>query len=289
MRTRRVAAIAVFISSGLVHAQFGGLINKAKEKIDKARPVTDRAQRASETFQDWNTAEEQEIGGAAAAKMIAIFGLVDNPPMVRYVNLVGQSVAQFASRQMPFRFAVLDTDIVGAYALPGGYIFITRQALAGMKNEAELAGALGHEIIHVSERHLERTIRSKQTSAWAVEEGKARATAGSQYLRNKADAFVTDLFNTTLSRDKEDGADERGTQLAIQSGYAARGLRDFLQTLAQANAKAENTEANNKAFGQLLSTHPPFEERIARLTPIVDRAAAIPGKTLEARFEAAVK
>ena len=285
MRTLPVAVIAFCAASAPMHAQFGGLINKAKEKIDKARPVTDRAQRASETFQDWNTTEEQEIGAATATKMVAIFGLVDNPAMARYVNLVGQSVAQFASRQIPYRFAILDTEIVGAYALPGGYVFLTRQALAGMKNEAELAGALGHEIIHISERHLERAIRSKKSSAWAVEEAKSRAAAGSQYLRNKADAFVTDLFNTTLSRDKEDGADERGTQLAIQAGYAASGLHDFLQTLAQANGKDENKQA----FGQLLSTHPPFEERIARLAPIVERAAATPGKTLEARFAAAVK
>ncbi|MEO7653117.1 MAG: M48 family metalloprotease, partial [Bryobacteraceae bacterium] len=168
MRTLPIAVIALCSAPTLMHAQFGGILNRAKDKIDRARPVTDRAQRASETFQDWSTSEEQEIGAATAAKMIAIFGLVDNPALLRYVNLVGQSVAQFASRQLPYRFAILDTDIVGAYALPGGYIFLTRQALSGMKNEAELAGALGHEIIHVSERHLERAIRSKKSSAWAV-------------------------------------------------------------------------------------------------------------------------
>jgi predicted Zn-dependent protease len=284
MKTSLLAVVLAFSVPSLMPAQFGGILNRAKEKMDKARPVTDRAQRAADTFQDWNTSEEQEIGGATAAKMIAIFGLVDNANTTRYVNLVGQAVAQFSSRQMPYRFGILDTEIVGAYALPGGYIFITRQALAGMKNEAELAGALGHEIVHVAERHLERAIRSKKTSAWAVEEGKARATAGSQYLNNKANAFVTDLFNTSLSRDKEEAADEQGTALAIKAGYAASGLRDFLKTLEQANSKPENKQA----FGQLLSTHPPFEDRVARLNPIVDRAAGN-GKTLEARFEANVK
>ena len=84
-----------------------------------------------------------------------MFGLLDSPKVQSYVNLVGSAVAQFAPRQVPYRFAVLNTDVIGAFAIPGGYIFITRAAMDAMKSEAELAGALGHEIIHVSERHLE--------------------------------------------------------------------------------------------------------------------------------------
>jgi predicted Zn-dependent protease len=87
-----------------------------------------------------------------------------------------------------------------------------------------------------------------------------------------------------LSRDKEDGADERGTLMAAQAGYAASGLLDFLRILAEVNAKPES----KRAFGQLLSTHPPFDERIARLTPVVEKSAK-GGKTLEARFRSTVK
>src|SRR5262249_12174510 len=185
----------------------------------------------------------------------------------------------------PYRFGILDTDIVGAFALPGGFIFITKQALLGMTNEAQLAGALGHEIVHVSERHLESAIRSKKNSAWASEEAKAQAGSTTpEFLRNKADAFLNDMFNMRLSRDKEDGADERGTQMAAQAGYSAAGLLEFLRTLAEVQAKPEN----QRAFGQLLSTHPPFSERIARLTPIVEKSGQN-GKTLEARFNGAVK
>jgi beta-barrel assembly-enhancing protease len=284
MKTTSIAALALIVSAP-AFAQFGGfgsIGGKIQGKIDqakeKSKPVSDRAQKAEETFAPWSAEEEQSIGDAGAAKMAAMFGFVNDDDLTRYVNLVGSGVAQFASRPLQYRFAVLDTDIAGAWAIPGGYIFITRGAIASMKNEAELAGALGHEIVHCSERHLEKEIRSKKTSAWAVQE--AQSSSKSQALASvKADAMLKDLFSSSLSRDKEDQADEQGTQLAARAGYAASGLMNFLATL---KTLAENP-ANNQKFGQLLSTHPPFDSRIARLQPVVQRAGA-GGQTLEARF-----
>jgi predicted Zn-dependent protease len=288
---KRAATILTLIAASafLVNAQFGGIFNKAKEKMDsakqKAKPVSDRAERVVENYTAWTPEEEQEVGEATAAKMIAMFGVIEKPEIVRYVNLVGQSVAQYAPRQVPYRFGILDSDIVGAFALPGGFIFITKTALEGMINEAQLAGALGHEIVHVSERHLEAAIRSKKNSAWAVEEAKAKTVASTpEYVRRKADAFLTEMFNMRLSRDKEDGADERGTLMAVQAGYAADGLLEFLRTLAVVQAKPES----QRALGQLLSTHPPFDERVNHLAPIVEKSDKS-GKTLEARFRSTVK
>jgi predicted Zn-dependent protease len=276
-------------SAYLMQAQFGGLggaINRAKGTVDrakdKAKPATDRAEKAVDTFASWSPEEEQQVGEASAAKMIRVFGLVETPKVVDYVNLVGSSVAQYAPRQVPYRFGVLETDIIGAFALPGGYIFITRAALDGMKNEAELAGALGHEIIHVSERHLESEIRTSKTSTWAVQEARTVRAPGQELYRQRADALVSDLMNMRLSRDKEDGADERGSMLAAQAGYAPGGLMNFLTTLQAANGKPQA----QRALGQLLSTHPPFEERISRLRPWVEKNPQA-GKTLDARFRAA--
>jgi predicted Zn-dependent protease len=285
---RRATAILALacLPSLLLHAQFG--LGKIKEKMDaakgKAKPVSDRAERAVDSFTLWTPQEEQEIGEATAAKMIAMFGTVDTPNLVRYVNLVGQAVAQYAPRQVPYRFGILDSDIVGAFALPGGFIFITRTALEGMNNEAQLAGALGHEIVHTSERHLESAIRSKKNSSWAIEEAKSKTLPAPDFIRKKADAFLFDMFNMRLSQDKEDGADERGTLMAAQAGYAADGLLEFLRTLSTVSSKVEN----KRAFGQLLSTHPSFDARISHLTPIVEKSAKS-GKTLEARFRNTVK
>src|SRR5579872_7046274 len=266
-------------------AQFGGLKGRLDGVTSKAKPATDRADRAVQNYKEWTPQEEQAIGEATAAKMIAMFGVLDAPKLTRYVNLVGQSVAQYAPRQVPYRFGILDSDIVGAFALPGGFIFITKTAIEGMNNEAQLAGALGHEIVHVSERHLEAAIRGKKNSAWATEEAKAKTSSVTpEFLRSKADAFIRDMLTMRLSRDKEDGADERGTLMAAQAGYAASGLLEFLRTLQAAESKPQG----KRALGQLLNTHPPFDERIAHLAPIVEKSPQS-GKTLEARFVAALK
>jgi predicted Zn-dependent protease len=213
--------------------------------------------------------------------MVAMFGLVDDPKVTRYVSLVGLAVAQFASRQLPFRFGILDTDIVGAYALPGGYIFITRGSLSGLTNEAQLAGALGHEIVHVADRHLEREIRASKTSAWILQEADTSGKTG-DLKALRADAFLKDLFNTRMSRDKEDSADIIGSELAAQAGYDSAGLLQFLSSMEQASQRPENT----RMFGQLLSTHPPFGARIAALQPETQRLGS--GATLEDRFRSTI-
>lgn len=273
-----MAALALalaIVSGGSANAQFGGVLSRAKDKIDNA-------QQKGKTLQPWSAQEEQQIGEAGAAKMIAVFGIVEDPKIVRYVNLVGQTVAQYASRQLIWRFGILNTDIVGAYALPGGYIFITRTALSGMTNEAQLAGALGHEITHCAERHLESEIRGKKTSAMVQEEANSTGKTG-DLQAIKADAFIKDLFNTKLSRDKEDAADEQGTQMATKAGYSPAGLMEFLTAMRDA---AKNPE-NKKMFGQLQSTHPSFESRVEHLQPVVARLGN-GGQTLDARFHTAM-
>jgi predicted Zn-dependent protease len=284
----KLLAIALLLLP-VASAQFPG-VGSIKDKIDGAnsrvKPVTDRAQKAADAFGEWSPTDEQQIGQASAEKMVAIFGLMDDPALQKYVSLVGQSVAQFAARPLPYRFGILDTDIVGAFALPGGYIFITRRALAGMKNEAQLAGALGHEIEHASARHLETEIRGRKTSAWAAQESAVYTDRATNRVPNpiglRADAVLRDLFNTALSRAKEDDADEKGTLMAAWAGYAGSGLQEFLSTLAAANSDA----GNRRYFGQLLATHPSFESRIARLASLSYSHAR--GQTLEERFNRAL-
>lgn len=273
------------LASALLCAQFPGL-GRIKDKVDgansKAKPITDRAERAAETFTVWSAEEEQQVGEAAAEKMVAIFGLVNDPALEKYVNLVGLSVAQFATRSLPYRFGVLDTDIVGAFALPGGYVFVTRRALAGMTNEAQLAGTLGHEVQHAAARHLETEIRGRKTSAWVTQETASQTNRFSNITQVRADALIKDLFNTALSRAKEDDADEQGTKMAASAGYVGNGLLEFLHVLARANADP----GNRRMFGQLLSTHPSFEDRIARLSRFP--ATRSDGQTLEERFRVAM-
>src|ERR1700682_1657822 len=85
-----------------------------------------RAKKAVDIYTPWTAEQEQAIGQASGAKLINIFGLYENPEMTKYVNLVGNSVARQAGRAVTYHFAILDTDVVTAVSLPGGYIFITR-------------------------------------------------------------------------------------------------------------------------------------------------------------------
>jgi predicted Zn-dependent protease len=146
-----------------------------------------------------------------------------------------------------------------------------------MTNEAQLAGVLGHEIEHAAARHLETEIRGKKTSAWATQEAMAK-TGGPAELKQKANAMVNDLFNSSLSRGKEDDADDQGSRMAAKAGYAGTGLLEFLRVAAAASEEPEN----KRMFGQVLSTHPPFQSRVDHLLTI--DSAKEKGKTVEARF-----
>src|SRR5437764_581988 len=181
---------------GSSQAQFGDLLKKG----------VDKAKRAKDTFQVWSPEQEDAIGQASAAKMIHVMGLYDNPDMVKYVNLVGNTVARAGARNsIQYHFGILDSEIVSAFALPGGYIFVTRGALANMKSESELAGVLAHEVAHVDGRHLERTIRDKKLTGIAVEEGTSHIPAPS-VLTNIAGELLKAALTSQYSPDKENEA-----------------------------------------------------------------------------------
>ena len=268
----KICSLVILLTIFMVgpsHAQFGDLLKKGVEK----------AKRAKDTFQPWSPEQEDAIGQASAAKMIHVMGLYDNPEMMKYVNLVGDTVARAGARNnIQYHFGILDSEIVSAFALPGGYIFVTRGALANMKNESELAGVLAHEVAHVDGRHLEREVRNKKATHWAVEEGTAKIPAPSE-LKNIANDLVANALTASYGRDKEAEADKKGLDLATAAGYDSAGLRNFLQVLATAAADP----ANQRSLGLWNNTtHPPFTERVANLDKLMAGKSA--GQELADRF-----
>jgi len=251
---RGVAVLGALLLLGLLQpapapAQFPG--------IDKVIKVAE-AQRA------WSAAEEKAIGEATAAKLVAIFGLYEEPRAVKYVNLVGASVAQHAPRQdMKYHFGILDTEMVNAFATPGGYVFVTRGLLANLEDEAELAGVLGHEVTHTGERHIEKELRSRKMAAIGVEAGTEQIPFGE--LAGLADRVTNQLLAGKLSRDKENEADTRGLELAAAAGYDPRAFPEFLGFLGQASDES----GNKQAVGNLTASHPKFSDRVKRLEEIV--------------------
>jgi predicted Zn-dependent protease len=250
-------------------AQFGNVLGKIGDKVQKGRQV-------KENYTPWTPQQEEQVGQASAARLINIFGLYESPDMVRYVNLVGSAVAAQAPRPVPYKFGILNTEVITALSLPGGYVFITRGALANMTSEAELAGTLAHEIAHVDQRHLEKEIRSKN-SMQMVQNEVSEFTSGQ--LQQLASNSINTALTQHYSRDKESDADRLGVTFAQKAGYQASGLRLFL-TFLESAPKTPETQRQLSLWG---STHPPFPERIASLQA---QEAGLPagGQSLETRF-----
>ena len=276
MKNILTTTFALVLLAASAQAQFGGwtgtVMNKGAKVAEASRP--------------WTPAEEQMIGDRAAAKLIHVFGVYNNPDMNKYVQMVGSTVAQFGQRgDVTYHFAVLDTDIANAFAMPGGYVFVTRGALRNMKNESELAGVLAHEVAHVDGRHLEREIRDKKFTGIAIETGVEQGTSQVPYgswanVDGMLTKALTNVFTQGYSPAKEAEADKQGTDITTKAGYQATGLRDFLQSLSDLSVNAATQRSTNMFNGH---SHPSFSSRIAKLTQ--QAAGSTGGQTLEPRFK----
>lgn len=213
-----------------------------------------RAQQLSELHM--SDAEEQQLGAAVSEKVRARYGVVQDANVHRYVALVGTALTQISSKpNFPWTFIVLDTDAVNAFAAPGGYVHITRGALALIQDEAELAGVLGHEIIHITEQH---TIRAIQKSK-SIQMGADETLSGNASLFNSVvENVYLNILDNSFGRGEENESDEKGVVLANKIGYAPQGLAAFLTRLQERNKDA--TEKRG-----LFASHPAMKERLDRL------------------------
>ena len=256
---------AVAEAEGGVSTQLGQ-ITKGVQVAKKANDVRDLAM---------TDAEEAELGAAVSERIRTRYGVVQDAAVHRYLALIGTALAQGSTRPaLPWTFVVLDTDGVNAFAAPGGYVHITRGALALIKNEAELAGVLGHEIIHVTEKH---TIKAIQKSK-AVQMGAAETLAGSSSLMERAvTATYDNIVERGFGRAEENESDEMGVTLANKIGYAPNGLVGFLTTLKERN------KASTEKRG-LFASHPEMQERLDRITKLIASKKLTATATVQPRY-----
>ncbi|HEY4128528.1 MAG TPA: M48 family metalloprotease, partial [Gammaproteobacteria bacterium] len=236
--------------------------------------------------------QELTIGQDAAATLLGASKPIDNAMVQDYVNKVGLWVALQSDRPgLPWRFAVVDSDDIDAFAAPGGFVFITRGLLLHMHNEAELAGVLGHEITHVVlKHHLNELQRAAKLdlAGQAAQQGAAQEGYDSDLdnkLMDQVSGATRNLYSKGLDKDDELDADRMGVVLAARAGYDPYGLMAVLQTLAAVDPKSSSMQL-------LLATHPSPDDRIAALSASMDagRMGRF-GKQAEGqdRFEAVVK
>lgn len=204
------------------------------------------------------------FGRVLAARILGKYSFYENDKLNEYVNKLGKGLAQFANRpEIEFRFAVLDTDIVNAFAAPGGYIFVTKGALIKMEDEAELAAVLSHEIAHVTERHIVKELNIKGTDASPISGFAQVLGGGSGALKavfsQMVDQAAEILFEKGLKKQDEFDADKVSTIIISTAGYDPSALKRYLKKISGAEKETKS----------LTDTHPSFDERIKNVDEIL--------------------
>jgi len=221
-------------------------------------PVTGRRELAlmSET-------QEIEMGRQGAADVKSSFGLYPDVALQAYVNRIGQSLAKSSERPaLAWEFHVLDDAAVNAFALPGGFIFVTRGLLAHMTNEAELASVLGHEAGHVTARHSVQQMSRQQLASIGLGLGSVLSPVIARYGQVAGSGLG--LLFLKYGRDDETQADRLGFRYALANGYDTREMIAVFQMLQQ--------DALLSGVGRLpewRSSHPDPENRIGTVQQLV--------------------
>ena len=242
--------------------------------------VETKAEPQKPTINWKNPSKEEEIalGREITGSLLGAAPLVKDEKLQQYVNKVGRWVASQSERDnLPWKFGVIDSADLNAFAAPGGYVLITKGLYQKLQSEAQLASVLGHEIAHVVKKHQLKVLQKQQLlnigSSWLKEK------LGKTKLADKAIGTGAEISARGLDKDAEFEADRMGMVLAARAGYDAFALAEVLQTISQTNK-------SDSSVALLFKTHPAPDERLAKLSEVAgDQLDNIKvGKTLENRL-----
>jgi len=264
--TRAVFLLASFLLAVPVHAQFKLPDLNVNRLLDTAKNLGKAVREPSES-------EEIGIGNDVAARLLGAAPLVGDVRTQQYVNRVGRWLALQSERpDLPWHFGVLEAPQVNAFAVPGGTIFITRGLLARMTSEAELAGVLSHEIVHVVKKHHLKAIQKGALASLSADAAGSALNNVNAEARAKLVSFGTEMYSRGLDKGDEFEADRLGVVIAARGGYDAYGLPAVLQTLQAMNA-------GDSALAMMFKTHPAPGERLdalGRMQSVLDAYSAQP-------------
>lgn len=196
--------------------------------------------------------EEQEIalGAQYDPSVVASFGVYEDEDLLRFIKEKGDEMAKISHRpNLQFHYKILDTPVINAFAVPGGYIYFTRGILAQFNNEAELVGVLGHEMGHVTARHTVSQ-QSKQQLGQILLIGGMLASEKFRQFGDYAMQGMQLLF-LKFSRDNENESDRLGVEYATKIGYDAREMGNFFNVL-----KKKQLASEHAGIPTFMSTHP---------------------------------
>ncbi len=214
-----------------------------------------------------SAAQEQQIGREGYPAVLAQYGQYDDAAVATYVDSVGHRVAGHSDLpNAEWHFTVLDDPVVNAFAMPGGYIYITRGILAHLNSEAQLAGVLGHEIGHVCARHSAQQITQQQIATLGLAVGSAISPTFQRF--GGAAQQALGLLMLKYSRADETQADELGVRYASRAGYDPREIPNTYATLKRIG------ERSGSSLPAFLSTHPDPGGREERTRALAEQAIA---------------
>jgi predicted Zn-dependent protease len=219
--------------------------------------------------------QEIQMGQQAAQDVASSIGLYDDQRVQAYVSSLGKKLAANTERpSLPWEFHVVDDPAVNAFALPGGFIFVTRGIMTDLNSEAELASVIGHEIGHVTAKHSVQQISRAQVAQLGLGIGSILSPTVAR-AAGVASAGLSLLF-LKYGRDDERQADELGFRYALTGGYDVREMLDVFRTLERVTASS-----GGSGLPEWLSTHPNPGNRIADTQHRLDTLkVSLAGKTV---------
>jgi predicted Zn-dependent protease len=213
-------------------------------------------------------AQEVQLGQEMDAQVRREMGIYKDPELQRYIERVGMRLARASERpNLPWHFAVVDSPAVNAFALPGGYIYITRGILPFLADEAQMAGVLGHEVGHVTARHAAQQY-TKATTAGLGVTLLSIFVPEARPLQGLTEQALGVLF-LKYGRDDELQADQLGVKYAATGGWDPHGVAGMLTTLE----RLDEAGGERKGVPNWLSTHPAPADRVQRVQAAIERAA----------------
>jgi len=258
---RAISGIALLAVALPAAAQFNWRsldLNRLKDTVTNVVQATS----------DMSEKQEADLGREWASVLVGAAPLVADPELERYVNSVGRWVALHSERPgLDWRFGILDSPNVNAFATPGGYIFITNGLLRRMHSEAELAGVLAHEIVHVVRKHHLKAIQkgaAMAAGANVLAEVADRRTRNADAV-NKLVGGIKEVMLRGLDKDDEFEADRMGVVLAARAGYDPYGLPAVLQMIQGMNPASSE-------LSLMFETHPAPGARLDALERVMSPA-----------------
>jgi predicted Zn-dependent protease len=203
--------------------------------------------------------EDQEIalGVQSDPEIVSSFGEYQDPALQAFISAKGKEMAAISHRPgLDYQFKILDSPVVNAFALPGGFVYFTRGIMAHFSNEAEFAGVLGHEIGHITARHGARQYTTQMASQLGLVLGVVLSQDFAQFADLASNALG--MLFLKFSRDHETESDRLGVEYSTKIGYDAREMAGFFQTLKRLSGDAG-------AIPTFLSTHPDPVDRYANV------------------------